>query len=334
MVGMRPIPLNLMTLYADLMQTVGHDGMAGSIATKTVGNRRYVYVTTKDGSARIERYLGAADDPAVTRQVAAFRDAAGRAKARRNTVSLLKRARIPAPTLTQGRILQALSNAGLFSRGMTLVGTVAYQAYACVVGHVLGAAAYATNDIDLSVAEFVARADEEDIIAILKRADPSFTPYWHADDKLPRVFRSRDFQVDIVTRYGRGRRSPVLVESLGCAAAALSFQEYPAEETMEVVALYDDGVLIRVPTPARFAIHKLIVARQRPATEAPKRQKDLVQAGELLDALMATDEATLLDELESARARGRGWRSAINASLKELGRESQSGKLPELLAPS
>lgn len=255
MVGMRPIPLSLITLYADLMQTVGHDGTAGSIATKTVGNRKYVYVTTKDGGARIERYLGASDDPAVTRQIAAIRHAAGRAKARRNTVSLLKRARIPAPTLTQGRILQVLSNAGLFSRGMTLVGTVAYQVYACVVGHVLGAAAYATNDIDLSVAEFVAGANEEDIIAILKRADLSFAPYWHADDKLPRLFKSKDFQVDMVTRYGRGRRSPVPVESLGCAAAALSFQEYPAEETMEVVALYDDGVLVRVPTPARFAVH-------------------------------------------------------------------------------
>ena len=59
---MRPIPLNLMTLYADLLQSVElDDGMPGSIATKTVAKRKYIYATTKDGSARLHRGLSKLD---------------------------------------------------------------------------------------------------------------------------------------------------------------------------------------------------------------------------------------------------------------------------------
>ena len=326
---MRAIPLNLMTLYADLAQSVGTlAATPGSIATKTVGKKKYLYVTHKDGSARIERYLGPADDEDARNRAEEFRQAAEQAKAMRSTVSLLKQARIAAPSLVQGRILEVLANAGLFQRGMTLVGTVAYQTYACVVGAHLGAAAYATNDIDLSVAEFAAADEEEDIEAILKRADPSFKPVWHAQDKLPRIFRSKNFQVDVLTSYGRGRKSPVPVDALSCAAAALTFQEYVAEDSMEVVALYGAGVLVRVPAPARFAVHKLLVAQKRERNELAKKQKDLRQAKELIDIFLETDEHTLQDALDDARDRGKSWKTAINASLKEIGREARQGRLP------
>jgi len=323
---MRAIPLNLMTLYADLLQSVEMaDGPPGSVAIK---GKKYVYVTRKDGSARIEKYLGLAGDPHVQQEVERARHAAERAKSLRNTVTLLKRGRFPAPSLALGRILEVLSNAGLFKRGMTLVGTGAYQTYAGVTGYYLPSATYATNDADLSVAQFVPAEEEEDIESILKRANPTFEPVWHTDDKLPKAFRSSDgFTVDILTRKGRSE-GPVLVEALGCAAVPLRFQEFPVEETIETIALYAAGVLVRVPTPARFAVHKLIVAQRRKATEVAKRQKDHRQAQELMDILLASDEATLQDVLEGARSRGKSWKTAINASLKQIGREARQGVLP------
>lgn len=319
----------MMTLYADLGQRLAiRDVRPGSISTKTDKGKKYLYAVQKDGQARVQRYIGPAESQAAQAEAEKIRQAAVEAKELRSTVAILKQARIPGPTLVQGRILEVLANAGLFERGMTLVGTVAYQTYAGVVGAYLAAAAYATNDIDLSVAEFIAAENEEDIGSILKRADPSFKPHWHASDRLPRIFKSSNFQVDVLTRHGRGRKSPVLVESLGCAAAALSFQEYPAEETIEVAALYGSGVLVRVPTPARYAIHKLIVAQQRGTTELGKKQKDLSQAKELLDVLIENDESALQDNLDEARDRGRAWKSSINASLKEIKREARQGRLP------
>jgi len=328
---MRAIPLNLMTLYADLLQSVEMvDGRPGSVAIK---GKKYVYVTRKDGSTRIEKYLGPAGDPNVQQEVERARHAAERAKALRNTVTLLKRGRFPAPSLVLGRVLEVLSNAGLFKRGMTLVGTGAYQTYAGVTGYYLPSATCATNDADLSVAQFAPAENEEDIESILKRANPTFKPVWHTGDKLPgdklpKAFRSSDgFAVDILTRKGRGE-GPVLVRALGCAAVPMRFQEFPVEETIETVALYGAGVMVRVPTPARFAIHKLIVAQRRKATEVAKKQKDLRQAQELMDILLASDEAAFQDVLDGARDRGKSWKTAINTSLKRMGREARQGALP------
>jgi hypothetical protein len=328
---MRAIALNLMTLYADLLQSVEMgDGLPGSVAIK---RNKYAYVTTKDGSARIEKYLGASDDPDVKQEMERAKHAAERARSLRNTVTVLKRSRFPAPSLVLGRILEVLSNAGLFKRGMTLVGTGAYQTYAGITGYLFPSASYTTNDADLSLAEFVPGKDEEDIESILKRANPTFKPVWHPDDKLPKAFRSSDgFTVDLLTRKGRSE-APVLVKELGCAAMPLSFQEYPVEETIETVALYGTGVLVRVPTPIRFAVHKLIVAQRRKATERAKKQKDLTQARELMDIFLRIDEAALQEALDEARNRGKSWKNAINASLKEIGREARQGALPLPVAP-
>jgi hypothetical protein len=217
----------------------------------------------------------------------------------------------------------------LFKRGVTLVGTAAFQTYAGVLGYYAPAATLMTNDADLSLAEFEAGDEEEDIGSILKRADPSFDPVWHVEDKLPKAFRaSNGFTVDLITSYGRGRKSPVLVESLGCAAVPLTFQEFPAAQTMNTVALYGSGVLVRVPTPLRYAVHKLLVAQRRKSTEVAKRQKDLRQARELIDIYLQIDEGALQDELDAARSAGRAWQSAINASLKEIGRDARQGRLP------
>lgn len=318
-----------MTLYADLAQRLAlREIRPGSISTKSDKGRKYLYAVHKDGQARIQRYLGPADNPEAKETAEAIRRAEAEAKELRNIVSTLKHARIPAPTLVQGRILEVVANAGLFERGMTLVGTVAYQTYACVVGTYLGAAAYATNDIDLSVAEFVAGENEEDIGAILKRADPKFQPFWHATDKLPHIFKTPSFQVDVITCYGRERKSPIIIEELGCSAAALTFQGYLVGETFDVAALYGPGVMVRVPTPTRYALHKLLVAQERRKTEFAKKQKDLRQAKELIGALIESDEASFQDNLDEVRDRGKSWKSAINASLTEVGLEARQGRLP------
>lgn len=322
--------MNVMTLYADLAQRLElQDVRPGSISTKRVDGKPYLYAVEKDGIARIQRFLGPAGSPDALAEADRIRRAAREARELRSTVALLKQARVPGPTLLMGRILEVLSNAGLFNRGITLVGTAAYQTYACLIGSYLQASALMTNDIDLSVAEFVASGSSEDIGAILKRADPTFEPYWGNEDRLPKVFRTASgFSVDIVTKYGRGRRSPVLFQPLGCSAEALGYAEYPVGETLEAVVLYGSGVLVRVPTPLRYAIHKLIVAQQRKPPQAAKRAKDLMQARELIDVLLVSQDAELQDALDEARLRGKGWRTAINASLHELGRNTKQGQLP------
>ncbi len=319
---MRQLSLNFQTLYADLAQSLAlADDKAGSVSVRSIKGRKYLYVTSKDGGERRQRSLGPADDPAAHAESERIRHAAARAAVRRSTVAALKRARVPAPSLALGRVIEVLVNAGLFARGVTLIGTAAYQTYSGVLGCYLPGAAIMTNDADLLVASLVAGNGTQDLEAILQRADPSFRPVMSIGDKLPKVFRSDDgFQVDIVTRFGRGRASPVLVEALACSAEALPFMEYLAEESTEAVVLYNSGLLVRVPPPLRFALHKLLVAQERRGLHAAKKAKDLAQAGDLIDIFAQRDPDALADELAAVRRRGPRWRASIDASMKEIDR--------------
>jgi hypothetical protein len=90
------------------------------------------------------------------------------------------------------------------------------------------------------------------------------------------------------------------------------------------VALHAAGVLVQVPRPARYAVHKLILAQEGGRSVA-KRQKDLLQAKSLFEALNATDPFALQDALEDAKGRAtKGWRRPIERSLRELALNAKS----------
>ncbi|MGL4634785.1 MAG: GSU2403 family nucleotidyltransferase fold protein [Beijerinckiaceae bacterium] len=329
---MRRIPLNIQTLYADLVQsTTFSEELHGSISRRTVKGATYLYVTEKHGAERRQVYLGPAEDAATIEKAEQLRRAAQDARQRRSTVSILKRSGLTGPTLETGRLLEALANVGLFRNGMVLVGTAAYQTYAPVVGFMLGGAALTTQDADLAAASLAVQSetDSANLLDILKRADPSFIAAPMLDRKaLPKRFRSSSgFDVDIITRY-RSREdneNGVPVPGLGCSAQPLRYLEFLMEDTIDVVALYNAGITVRVPQPARYAVHKLIIAQERQPAN-PKRRKDLMQAETLITALRESDPNTLEDAFSDARKRGPKWRAHIDASLAELAAIPESTK--------
>jgi hypothetical protein len=74
-----------------------------------------------------------------------------------------------------------------------------------------------------------------------------------------------------------------------------------------------------VPQPARYAMHKLIIAQKR-ASDAAKRRKDLLQAHALVEAMLQEDPYAVSDAIADARSRGAaGWAQPIQRSLTELG---------------
>ena len=310
-------------MYADLLQSLALTDVAhGSISIKTIRGKGYTYATTKDGVTRHQQFLGPANDAKTKLQEQQIRQAAEQAKARRLTVTALKTAHIPAPTLPLGRVLEVIANAGLFSKGVVLVGTAAYQTYPCLVGAYLPSSALMTNDADLLVSSFASSEAPLDLEEILRRADPTFKAHMSSNDKLPKVFKSANsFQVDILTKFGRRRKSPVVIDQLKCSAEALAFMDYLSEESIDAAALYGTGILIRVPPPLRYAIHKLLIAQERRRSPA-KRAKDLKQAGDLMDVFLKSDRQYFNESLEEACNRGPKWRKNILASLRELKRDS------------
>lgn len=333
--AVRPIPLNFQTMYADLLQVIGlADVEHGSISIRNIKGKDYLYVTSKNGSTRKQKSLGPASAPAAQAKAAQIRQAAENAKGLRTTVSALKRAYIPGPSLPLGKVLEAIANAGLFKQGVQLIGTAAYQTYPCLVGAYLPASALMTNDADLLVSSFTAHDEPHDLEKILQRADPTFKAHFSREDKLPKVFKAaNNFQVDILTKFGRGRTSPIIVGDLQCSAEALKFMEYLCDDSVEAVALYGTGVLVSVPPPIKYAIHKLLIAQERKA-QSTKRSKDLRQAKDLIDVFLETNSVAFEEALQEAKDRGPSWRKNINASLREINKEVRQGSLATLTSSS
>lgn len=321
---MKKVSLALATLYSDLTQRVhSRPARPGSVFTMSVKGRKYAYVKRQIGKLRRDDYLGPADAPETIESVEQIKRAQEQAREDRKTISLLKRSGIPAPTIQLGRVLDALAEARVFADA-TLVGTAAYQCYAPLVGYALPRPTLMTSDADLAAASlaFSALPEGETFLDILMRADPTFspTPALSKPNAPSSAFRSADgFLVDLVTQK-RTRRdtNPLPIEGAEAGAVPLQFIRWLIADPIEAVVLYGSGVAITVPQPARFAVHKLILAQERPKNERANRQKDLLQADSLIEALREADPFALQDALDDARSQGRNWASRIKRSLSEL----------------
>ncbi|WP_439497425.1 GSU2403 family nucleotidyltransferase fold protein [Bosea sp. (in: a-proteobacteria)] len=321
---MQRIPLNIQTLYADLQQQVANASSdEATVVATTIGGIRYLRLQRWVGASRTIEHLGRADDPDVIARAEAARAEMARRQERRRLVSTLRRL-IPGPSPALGRVLDAFAHAGLFRRGAVLVGTAAYQAYAPLLGAILPAATVMTQDADLATADLALTGDVEgdSMLTILRRAASSFSALPGLVSKAP-PSRFRDgegFVVDLLTpQRRRSDRDPMPLAALSAGATPLQHLDWLIEEPVPAVALYGAGAAIMLPRPARFTVHKLILAQKRGAHEAAKSQKDLLQAGSLLAALRESAPFEIEDALEEACSRGRdGWARPIERSLVQI----------------
>jgi hypothetical protein len=321
---MQRIPLNIQTLYADLQQQVETASPdEATVVSTRVSGVEYLRLQRWVGARRMIEHLGRADNPGVMARAAAATSEMGRRRERRRLVSTLRRL-IPGPTATLGKVLDCVSHAGLFRRGAVLVGTAAYQCYSPLLGAVLPSATLMTQDADLATADLALEGDIEgdSILAILQRADRSFTGLPGLDAKAPpaRFRNAESFVVDLLTpQRRRTDRNPMPLSKLAAGAVPLQHLDWLIFEPAPVVALHGAGVPIILPQPARFAVHKLILAQKRGAHEAAKSRKDLAQAAALIAALREASPFALEDAMAEAKERGReGWAKPIERSLSQI----------------
>jgi len=320
---MKPLSPTIQTLYQDLVQQVHSVAeRPGSLYTRNIKNIDYVYVKRTVGSARRDVFIGRADDLEVQNRVEQIRQEAARAKERRKIVNTLKAAGVPVPTRAVGVVLDTLEDAGLL-RQAVIVGTAAYQCYSPTVGFALPSASLMTQDADLATASLALSGDDasETMQTILQRADPTFRPIPSLSPKAaPSSFRAASgFVVDLLTpQLRRDDTNPMPLQNLQAGAVPLQHLRWLITNPIPACALYGPGISLQIPMPARFAIHKLIVAQKR-TSDRSKRSKDLLQAKALIEALQASDPWALADAYEDACAQGSGWRQPIARSLQELG---------------
>jgi hypothetical protein len=100
-------------------------------------------------------------------------------------------------------------------------------------------------------------------------------------------------------------------------AVPLRFLDFLIYDAVPAVLLHNGGVLVNVPRPERYALHKLIVSRRR-RESAAKIDKDLAQAETLLDVLAERRKADLRDAWEEMRERGPKWRKLADEALESI----------------
>jgi hypothetical protein len=311
--------LAIQTLCAELLQLVEDQrGPAGTVYQQRKNGQAFYYYKRTVGRLRLDSYIGPAGDPAAKRLADAIRFQ------RRTLVSALRRAGIPAPGMALGRVLDVLADAGLLDTAV-LVGTAAYTCYPLLLGTPLPSATLMTQDADLATATLAlaARDGTSSMRDILGRADPSFREVPGLKPTSPPAsFRSGEgFRVDLLTPVlRRNDPNPMPLAHLAAGATPLQYLRWLIQDPVTGVALAGPGIRVRLPQPARFAVHKLIVAQKRSQGERLKRQKDLLQAHALFMALGTTDPDSLPQALRAARRQGKaGWGDPIDKSLAEIG---------------
>lgn len=303
---------------------------AGAFVKVSAKGRHYWYYkpSTRDGRPDKRTYVGPADDPEISKRVENFRGIKTDFQARRRIVStLVREGRLFAPERRVGDVVEAFWKAGVFRLRACLVGTIAYQTFGTVLGYRLAGAALQTGDIDLAQFHSVSVAVEDSIppvLQVLREVDETFSPAPALNDAIGVTkFSARGgLRVEFLTP-NRGSEDyagkPAKMPALGGAAAEpLRFLDFLIHNPVRTVLLHKGGIPVVVPDPARYAVHKLIVAARR-APGSQKDMKDLHQANELAEALMATGRIDdLRDMFAEARARGEAWQAGLAASLAKM----------------
>jgi hypothetical protein len=339
---MRGYSTNVLAGYSELVRRLQDDAVVeigGKPTRRSFGGRDYWYAITRVGRKQVERYLGPDSDEMRARvaSIEAEREnLKGREKERGRLVRTLREAGLPSPDMQTGKILLALSRAGVFRLRGVLVGTHAYRCYPAILGVDLAEARAVTQDID--VAQFRAVS-----IAVGDRIDPElpkalraigrFQPRPSLYPNRPTAWRDQehDSAVELLTpNQGPDRDEPVELAALGAYATPLRFLDFLIHEPLPAAVLYRYGVLVDVPQPARYAVHKLIVATRRSASARDKAEKDIRQAAELIAVLSELRPDELEDAWSEARDRGPRWAAALDRGARRLPRDARA-KLEDLL---
>jgi hypothetical protein len=315
--------------YHDLVSLLLDDALSdirGTPTRRERGSRVYWYDRYRIGDDTKERYLGD-DSEALRERIEAHErlksQRADRHEERARLVRLLRSERVTGLDSATGSLVAALSKAGVFRLGGVLVGTIAFLLYEGELGLKLGSDESArTGDIDIASFEKLALALDDVVEPNLEEVfhDFDFAPVPSLDKgRIWRWSQSRgQAKVEFLTPSFRDDEGLRQLESLGVSARALHHLEYLIADPIDAAAVYREGILLKVPRPERFAIHKLIVAdRRQDGPDSLKARKDLMQAELLLSILAEDRPRDVHDAHEDAMARGPHWRQRIERSLKK-----------------
>lgn len=325
------LPLETQTLYAELLErirllelehTFGH--LAGAFGHKVVQGKTFWYFRTSEGGhGRSEFYVGP-DSENTLKLMAQYQPQ------RKEALEALADLTRMASMLTVGgcmrtdapsaRVISALTAGGIFRLGGVLVGTHAYIA----LGNLLGFRwVHSTHTQDLDFAAFRTLEvgvphGQANLWGALDALQMGFLPVPGLDPNSPHTsysVRGQKLRVDLLTTASRrGPFTPIRIPRFQAAALPMPFMDYLLEGNLDALVLSGGVSLVKVPDPARYGFHKLLVADERSVAEQTKVAKDIAQASEMLGLLLRLRPGDVDLAYAALKKRGLGKRVARTAA--------------------
>ena len=175
-------------------------------------------------------------------------------------------------------VLRRLDKAGVL-QDVILIGSWCTLFYRDFFGGEQYMAPLKTRDIDLLIPTPSASKAEVDVAELLK--DLGFVVGFTGSEGYIRLEHPLLIVEFLVPERGRGSDKPYPLPKLGLNAQPLRFLNYLAQDTITAKV---EGVDVRLPHPANFGLHKLVVLSRRPG--CAKQAKDKEAAKRVLEALI------------------------------------------------
>jgi len=318
------------TAYHDLLRLLQDEEAAGIIGRPHLvlrNGRGYWYDMFRLGTAVKNRYLGE-DSPGMQDRIARHRDLAEgsrtRATERSRLVRLLRVEGLIGIDRGTASLLAAMERTGVFRLGGTLVGTQAFRLYEGELGIRITTSDLAqTGDIDVAAFERLSLALNDQVEPSLHETFRSldFAPLPSLSNKAVCRWKqsTSGMLVEFLTPSFRPEEDIRDLPALGVSAQSLHFLNFLIAQPIKAAALYRSGVLVQIPRPEAYAIHKLIVADRRQAgPDQLKSRKDRAQAALLIEVLAEDRPDELREAHEDALSRGPAWKDHIARSLRRM----------------
>ncbi len=334
------IPIETQTLFAetlerarlaDLDRSFGH--LAGNFGHKLVsGDTFWYFRTSEGGQGRKEFYVGPDTDSIrdlISHYELQREEGASTRSQLQRMAAMLTHGGCMATDHVSAQVVDALATGGVFRMGGVLVGTHAYVA----LGNLLGVrwkSAIRTQDLDFAAFRTmevaVSQMEEADIKGTLEALNMGFLPTPGLNPRSPHTsyhIRGKELKVDLLTTASRrGPFDPVFIPRFKAAALPMPYMDYLLEGNTEALVLAgNSATLVKVPNPARYGLHKLLVASERTVIEQTKVVKDITQALEMLSWLMQMRPVDVELAFERLSEKGLHKRALVSAQ-RHLGNES------------
>lgn len=319
-------------LYSQLLSQCLHaavpDGRGISFVKKTIKESTHWYLQLTVGSSKKQHYLGPDSSElraTLEKEKELWDNARPDRLEREKLVAMLAAGGAHSVSASEGRVIELMERAGVFIVGGVLVGSHAFATYSNMLGVRWPGDSIRTHDVDIAGDDHI-RIGLSNKPANLKKAlmdtDMGFIEVPALDRKSPSTrfrIQGKQLSVDVLTPMtGKPISKPVFINSLNTYAEPVRYLDYLLDDSQPAVIVSRAGILVNVPSPARYALHKLVISAQRSAAMQTKSIKDINQADHLLSVLLNDRPGDIQLAFEAAKKMPTKFSQQLATGIEKL----------------